>query len=272
MRRGRDTAHVREGSGEWGQLISGSGFAPILNQDTGSRNQLNLQPVFSLYFFRLIGLKDWELTMTGKQIKIRDFGEKVRYLVGTRGSPKLCDDFQGELPREFPRFKTAKAFAKRINIDNTSLNHWSNDDRSCRFRLAPNTEDAKKVARLFGIWPKSAQEDPLSFWLKNWPNWYSGEADDQYRVDGRSSVGKPDNLAAFKKAYCAALQLYAENPENSPLYFSPSKMSVPAAKPLRILVGLSGKHLRFWRSCTGSGAWSHRLSGFYPMAVSTATL
>lgn len=161
--------------------------------------------------------------MSEKQLKIRDFGEKIRYLVGTRGKPELWDDFQEELPPEFRCFRTAAAFASHLNVDEATLSQWRDDNRNCGYRLAPKVEDAEKVARLFGIWSKNVRSDPRPFWQQNWPSWYSGEASDQYKKGyKRPGVGdaKPDSLEAFQKAYCAALRMHIDAPENSNLYFT----------------------------------------------------
>lgn len=59
--------------------------------------------------------------MSHRQIKIRDFGEKIRYLVGAQGRNNPCSDFNGDFPREFPKFKTEKSFAKKSRRRPSSL-------------------------------------------------------------------------------------------------------------------------------------------------------
>lgn len=193
--------------------------------------------------------------MDNKQIQIRDFGEKVAYLVGTRGKSGLYCDLEGALPTGVPVFKSAAAFAKRLGVDAAVLNQWKEDvGRPCRYRLAPKMSEVEAVAQIFGIWPKSDVSDLRTFWKEVWPSWYSGEAEEQYTVDyvrpkasgGKpAGDGKPDSLDAFQKAYCEALRQYQEalrqrcdNSISISLYFPLIRDPEAVAKAVRELVNL----------------------------------
>ncbi len=180
--------------------------------------------------------------MGQKQIKIRDFGEKVRYLISARGSVKLCEDFSGALPKEVPPFTSSEAFAKQLKVNPSYISRdWSDDkNRRSESRLAPKLEHVQDVARLFGIWPREAQEERniLLFWSTNWKSWYFGDAEEQFTkqyVRSNKGDGRPDSLDAFRKAYCEALDLYIRDPEASPLYFpviDPKELRDRAARDL----------------------------------------
>ncbi|MEJ2229373.1 MAG: hypothetical protein P8Y67_14390 [Alphaproteobacteria bacterium] len=163
------------------------------------------------------------------QIRIRDFGEKVRYLIGKQGVPELpvlIDEYNVSFPPEFRQFGNEKSFAKLIGIHATTLVHWRNDDRNPHeIRLAPKFKEAERIAQLFGIWPRETDGvDLRTFWLENWPSWFAHEANDQYdkkykRLNDAKRDKHPDSLAAFRDAYCKELKLYSEDPQKSKLYF-----------------------------------------------------
>lgn len=159
--------------------------------------------------------------MASQEIKIRDFGEKVRYLVGTK-SVKACENVE-ELPPEFVEFQTEKQFSKWLDIEQATLNQWRNDQRDGG-RLPPKLEKAIKIAQLFGIYPKDDRSvDIITFWKKVWPSWYSDEAGDQYfknTTNSRKKSSNVDTVDAFKEAYSNAINMHIKDRQNSILNFN----------------------------------------------------
>ena len=51
------------------------------------------------------------------QMKIRDFGEKILFLVGTRGAADVLDEMGENVPEQFPKFGSMAQFASSIGVD-----------------------------------------------------------------------------------------------------------------------------------------------------------
>lgn len=165
------------------------------------------------------------------QVKIRDFGEKVLWLLDPtkRGQEAF---FPIEQLPQFPRM-TRKMLMSKLRLNTSNINLWQDDNREPH-RLPPRLDVIASVAELYGVWPKSKNDesDLLGFWAGVWPSWYSGPAEDQFSKQGdpnkkykrpKNGDGKPDSCSVFEEEYRKQLNLYIKDPDSSLLYFGASQ-------------------------------------------------
>jgi hypothetical protein len=155
---------------------------------------------------------------------IRDFGEKIRFLVRKKDDPELGKMDGVKLPSEFPLFRNQELFVKRLKLGSaSSMNQWCDDNRNIG-RLAPDLSQAITAAELFGIWPKGNLDvDITAWWSQHWPSWFSSPATDQYKGSykrPKDGDNKPDSFDKFKEAYQRALRLHSSGSGESLLHFS----------------------------------------------------